>query len=56
MPSETIGDAYLAATGCMPHSEVSPQENAARLARMALDMQVRIRFLLGAHPAGGQRP
>ena len=39
MPPETIGDAYLAATGCMPQSAVSPPESAARRAHMALDMQ-----------------
>ena len=37
-PPETIGDAYLAATGCIPHSGASPQQSASRLARMALDM------------------
>ena len=36
---ETIGDAYLAATGCIPHAEESAQENALRVARLAVALQ-----------------
>ena len=38
---ETIGDAYLAATGCIPHAsgDDDAQANALRLAQLALAMQ-----------------
>ena len=36
---ETIGDAYLASTGCIPHSHASPQEDALRVARLAVELQ-----------------
>ena len=36
---ETIGDAYLAATGCIPNSRASAQEDALRVAQLAVAMQ-----------------
>ena len=36
---ETIGDAYLASTGCIPHARLSAQDDAIRLARLALRLQ-----------------
>ena len=36
---ETIGDAYLASTGCIPRSRASPQEDALKTARLALSLQ-----------------
>ena len=42
LPSETVGDAYVGSTGCVPGEEESSAqsnaESAARAARMALDM------------------
>ena len=36
---ETIGDAYLASTGCIPHARLSARDDAVRLARLALRLQ-----------------
>ena len=33
------GDAYLASTGCIPRSESSPQEDALKIARLAVALQ-----------------
>ena len=37
--SRLQGDAYLASTGCIPHTHESDWENAERLARFALALQ-----------------
>ena len=50
---ETIGDAYLASTGCIPHSASDAQEDALRIAQV--NRGARPRFV-GARRGVGELP